>query len=1222
MLQKGERADMRYMQVALFAFVLQASLFGQGLTSLTGTVIDPAGAVIPGATIELTSVDTGINRQQTTDASGNYSFPQLPVGLYNITAKAPGFSAKTVNAVRLLVNTPVTQAIQLEVGATTETVSVTAEALQVNTQDASIGNSFGTKPILQLPFEGRNVVGLLSLQPGVTFAGENMNNSYRGGNVNGGKNDQANVTLDGVDVNDQQNRDPFTSVLRVTLDSVQEFRVVTTNANADQGRSSGAQIALVTKAGTNEMHGSAYWFLRNKATNANTFFNNQNGVELPKLNRNIGGASLGGPIKKNKLFFFGNYEGRRDRREDSVLRTIPSETLREGVVRYIRADGSVATLSPADMRTRIDPLGIGPNAAALNVLRSYPMPNDAAAGDGINTSGFRFNAPVSLDQNTYIAKLDFVPDSSGRHALFLRGNLQDDKLQEAPQFPGLAPNNTNLNNSKGLATGWTYTMGANKVNNFRYGLTRVGFEDTGASNQVFVSFRTIDLPVGSNRAFIRTTPTHTLSDDFSWQKGRHEMKFGFVARLIRNTRSNYGNSFPSASANASWLTGSGAQLNQPLTDIAAGARVAYRDAAMAVLGIVSQGNARYNYTKEGTALPVGAPVDRQFNSNEYELYVQDTFRATRALTVTYGLRWSLMPPIYEANGIQTVAEEPLDQFFATRVGAAELGAPQSIVNPVRYILKEQPGGRELYPFHKKNFAPRLALAYSPQGDGALSRFLFGGPGKTSIRAGWGMYYDLMGSGLITNYDASALGLSTALTNPSARLSMTTAPRFTTLNSIPQPDVLLLPPPPSGFPVTAPNAFAITNSLDDQLQMPYTMNMNFSIGREFGGGWFVQAAYVGRLSRRSLTSEDISMPINMRDPASGQTYFEAATQVAELARAKTPIAQVPRIPFWENIFPGLAAGGLTASQNAYDVYAANAPDYTYALYGMDVFCDPACSKFGPYAFYNRQFSYLRVLKSIGFGSYHAMQWTATKRFTSGDSVTFNYTMSKSMDYASRPENSTATNGVIINAFDRRQFRAVSDYDATHQANANWVYGLPFGKGRRLADRGGVLNAIVGGWQYAGLFRVSTGLPTSVGNGRFWPTNWNVTGYATPNGKPVTGTTKNAPAPPGGRPGVNLFPDPTAASKVFDFTLPGQAGSRNSIRGDGNFNVDMSLAKTFDMPYAESHKLQFRWEVFNVTNSVRFDPFATSADLSSLGSFGKYTDTLTLPRVMQFGLRYDF
>ncbi len=1206
--------------VGLLAFS-HASLFAQSVTSLAGVVTDPTGAVVPNAALELVNTDTNQKRDGKSDGNGNYSFPQIAPGTYNLSVKATGFSSKAVNGMRLLVNTPATINVALEVGQMTETVSITADSVQINTQDASLGNSFGTKPILQLPFEARNVAGLLSLQPGVTFAGANAPNSYRGGNVNGGKNDQANVTLDGVDVNDQQNRDPFTSVLRVTLDSVQEFRVVTTNANAEFGRSSGAQISLVTKGGTNEVHGSTYWFVRNKATNANSFFNNQNGVELAKLNRNIYGASLGGPLKKNRLFLFGNYEGRKDLREDSVLRTVPTASLREGNVRYIRTDGSIATLTPQDLRTRIDPLGIGPSQAALNVLRAYPLPNDPAAGDSINTSGFRFNAPIKLDWQTYIAKLDYALDSAGRHNMFVRGNLQDDKDTSAPQFPGQAPNNTNLSNTKGIAIGLVSVVRPNMVNNFRWGLTRVGIENSGVSLLPFTTFRTIDSLNGTNRPFIRTTPTHTIANDFSWTKGSHDIRVGGVIRVIRNSRSNYANSFPTASTNASWLTGSGNQLEAPLgTDIRPTARVAYRDATMAVLGVVSNGVARYNYNKDGSPLPVGAPVLRQFNAEEYEFYAQDTWKMTRSFTLTYGLRYSLMPPIYEANGIQTVAQESLSTFFDTRVGLAEVGAPQFLVNPVTYVLKEQPGGRDLYPFHKKNLAPRLAMAWSPQGDSGISKFLFGGPGKTSVRAGWGMYYDVMGAGLITNYDATALGLATSLQNPSARLTLSTAPRFTGLNSIPAS--VLPAPPPAGFPQVAPNLFSITNSLDDRLLPPYTMNLNFSAGREFKGGFFLQGSYVGRLSRRSLISEDISMPTNLKDPASGQTYFQAATALAQLANANTPVGSVGRLPFWENMYPGLANATLSATQRAYQRIAANAPDYSYALYEMDVLCSPSCSKYGPYSQYNRQFSYLRSLRSVGSGSYHAMQWTARKRFSQGDQLEFNYTWSKSIDLASRPENSTDTNGVIINAFDRRQFRAPSDYDTRHQWNANFVYGLPMGRGRKLLDQGGIVNAIAGGWQLSGLYRQSTGLPTSVGNGRFWPTNWNITGYATAVGNPVVGTTRNAPAPPGGTGGVNLFPNPSAAIDAFDYTLPGQAGGRNVIRGDGNFNLDLSLGKTFNMPWSEKHTLQFRWEVFNVTNSVRFDPFFTSADLGNLGSFGKYTDTLTLPRVMQFGLRYDF
>jgi hypothetical protein len=316
----------------VFLLMVSISLCGQALTSANGIVTDPSGAVMVGAKVVLTNVETGTRRETASDEAGRYQFPQVQPGAYRITASAAGFQDVAINDVRLLVNSPATVNIAFaKVGSVAETILVTAESAQLNTVDATIGNAFSSRPILQLPLEGRNVVGLLALQPGVAFIGENQTNS-RNGAVNGGKSDQANVTMDGVDVNDQQDRSTFTSVLRATLDSVQEFRVTTTNANADTGRSSGAQIALVTKSGTNDMHGSMYEFHRNTVTTANSFFNNLAGVARPKLIRNTFGASVGGPVKKNRLFYFFNYEGRRDAKQGSTDRVVPTADLRQGIV--------------------------------------------------------------------------------------------------------------------------------------------------------------------------------------------------------------------------------------------------------------------------------------------------------------------------------------------------------------------------------------------------------------------------------------------------------------------------------------------------------------------------------------------------------------------------------------------------------------------------------------------------------------------------------------------------------------------------------------------------------------------------------------------------------------------------------------------------------------------------------------------------------------------------
>jgi len=1224
---------MKKFSLNLCAFLLcTVPVWGQATTTLTGSVLDPSGAAIPNATITIENQGTKASREVVSDAQGLYAFYQVTPGPYRVIARSPGFSDVVVNDVRLLVSTPATVNITFEkVGTVATTVEVTADAVQVNTTDATLGNSVGTKPILQLPFEGRNIVGLLATQPGVTFTQDASVTTDRSGSVNGGRSDQANVTLDGVDVNDQQTRSAFTSAVRMPLDSVQEFRVTTTNANAEQGRSSGAQISLVTKSGTNDLHGSAYYYIRNKATNANSFLNNSAGVPLSKLNRNIYGASAGGPLKKNKLFLFGNWEGRQDRREDSILRTVPTQSLRNGELKYIRADNSIATLSPAQVRTQLDPLGIGPNSAALDLFRLYPLPNSTEIGDGLNTSGYRFNSPVRVRQNTYVAKLDY--QLNDKTNVFVRGNLQNDNDTSALQFPGSQPRFVNLDNSKGLAVGVTSTVRSNLILTFRYGFTRQGLENSGASFANQVSFRTLDDITPVTRSFRRFSPTNHLAGDFNYLRGSHNIQFGGSARKYNNDRVNYANSFFSITGNASWMVASGNPLNAPFTDMLPSFRVSFRDAAVMNLGLVTQVTSRYNYLPNAdgsvNAQAPGDGVPRNFAGEEFEWYVQDTWRATRHLTVTAGMRFGIFPPVYEVNGVQTSPNIPLSDWFATRVKNADNGLPAQFgLEPISYVLASK-GGRPLYDTIKQA-APRVAVAYSPAGRGGLSRFLFGSE-KSSIRAGWGMYYDLIGAGLIRGFDASALGLSTSLNNPSGRLTLTDTPgsanytpRFTGLNSV--PSALVSPAPPARFPVVQPNNFAITNSLDDKLTAPYTMNMNLSIAREFKDGLFIQMSYVGRQSRHTLTSEDLATPTNLKDPTSGQTYYEAASQLALLDRAKTPIANVPRLPFWENMWPGLANATRTATQGAYAVIQGAAPDYTYGLEQLDSFCEPSCSKYGRFAMYSPQYSYLRALRSVGMGYYNSFQMTVRKRFRNNDQVEFNYTFGKSIDLGSAAEDAAPNRNasVIITPYTRRQHRAVSDYDTTHIFNANWVYNIPVGKGRRFGSGiNSALDAVLGGWQLSGIYRQSSGFPTSVGNGRFWPTNYNLTGNATQIASVNVGTNKNAPRPTaGGQSGPNLFQDPSVAIAAFTNTLPGQLGNRNVLRGDGIFNVDTGLGKTFKMPYRESHTVQFRWEVFNLTNSVRFDPFNITLDLGNASAFGRYSGTLVGPRVMQFALRYEF
>lgn len=1206
-------------KVALLLVLAATLVFGQATTQVSGAVTDPSGAAVVGATVQVINLATGLSRDVVTDDSGVYTVLQLPPGDYRINVSATGFSRYSLERISLLVATPTTANIKLELGAVTETVSINAEAAQVNTVDASVGNAIGNKPVLQMPLNARNIVSLLALQPGVVYTGEpkklDSTTDSRSGAVNGGKSDQANVTLDGVDVNDQMDRQAFTSVLRMTPDAMQEFRVTTLNANADQGRSSGAQVALVTKSGTNEVHGSVYWYHRNTITTANNFFNNstvdpETGKSMPRdvLIRNNYGVSLGGPIKKNKMFLFGNWEGRRDAKSDPVMRSVPSMEMRQGIVQYRNVDGNVVQVTPQDIAMKLDSRGVNQNV--LKMLQEYPAPNTLGDADGLNVKGYRFSAPTPVRWNTYIAKADYILDSASKHSLFVRGNLQNDNEQQLPQFPGQQPSSVTLRNHKGMAVGLTSVFSPSLVSNFRWGLTRQGNESTGIAHFPVSYLRSIDNPIGVTRGFVSIIPVHTIAEDMNWVKGAHTVQFGGVARLTQNKRNSYQNSFSRAVSNASWLVDSGDGLNAPFTDMNEDDILFFRYAMSDVMGLLTQGEGVYNYKVDGTVLPQGAPVYRNFRGNEFEFYVQDTWRINRQLTITAGLRYSLMPPIYEADGQQVSPSIPIGDWFDMRGSLASQGKSQLGAGRIAFIPRDE-GGRSLYPFHKDNWAPRISVAYSPDA-------------KTSIRAGWGMFYDLFGSGLMRSFDSSAFGLSNSLDSPPAELTIGTAPRFTSFYEL--PDGLLPAAPEAKFPSTYPDLFSITNGLDDTLKAPYSMNLNFSVGRDLGNGWFVEGSYVGRLSRRSLVRRDAAMPTDMTDPKSGQTYFQAASILGKKALAGVKPAEMSeKVPFFENMFSGAATSTQTATQVAYTRFYNNAPDWTYALYQLDVSCTATkrCPDTGRYSFFSPQYSYLSVFSSVGGGNYHGAQFTAKKRFTNGDMLDFNYTWSKSTDLRSGAERLSWASSALWNPWQPGLSKGVSDYDTTHNFAMMGLYNLPVGRGKRFGTAlPKVLDAIIGGWQVSGFWRWSSGFPTSVYETGFWPTNWNNNVFALSTGQTAkTGTNKNMVSA-GGDSGPGMFADAAAARKLFTYELPGGIGNRNVLRGDGMFNIDLNVAKRFTMPYSESHSMQFRWETFNLTNTTRFDVATQSLDIGTSNTFGRYYDVLGDRRIMQFGLRYEF
>jgi hypothetical protein len=1315
-----------------------------GTTSLRGIVLDKSGAVVAGATVKLAEPSLGVQRATVSNSSGEYEFLSLQPGGYSLSVEAAGFRRQDQKNIQLLVNNPATVNVTLQVGSTTETVEVSAQSQTINTTDASIGVAFDENQVKQLPLESRNVPDLLSLQAGVVYTGNRSdiktNTDTRSGSVNGARSDQSNVTLDGIPVNPKGGY-AFQSVLPVTLDSVEEFRVTTSNANSDEGGAGGAQVALVTKSGTNNFHGAAYEYNRNSHFSANDYFLKSSQIQSGEpntpqfLNRNIFGGAVGGPIKKDRLFLFLNYEGFRDVEQQSVLRIVPTASLRDGVVFYAcdttaasvdpRCSASPSAkglsgqtynasfpyipgnpsqgaggygLTPAQL-TAMDPVNtlpgytgpVGPDPAVLSYFNTYPLPNDLSQGDGVNTAGYRFAAPTRNTKNWYIAKMDYNITLDGKQRVSLTGALANQDQANAPFLPGQGPETSVINFNKGLIANYSGVLTKTLINNFRYGFIRESIGTIGNTNQPWNEFRGIDQGINYSTQFQR--PIHSFWDDLNWTHGKHSWQFGFQASRIRNPTTSTTSSFSSGFTNAQWLDTSGlagrassplnpANNGLPTVDFG-GFGTNYDNAVTALFGMDVEVNAQYNYQRSGTPLAQGAPVTRNFAEDGYEMYAQDSWKIKSNVTLTLGLRYSLFSPPWETKGLEVTPTESLNTWFNNRGVGMNNGVP-SIDSPLVAFNFSGPangGTPGYYNWDYHNFGPRVAFAWSPGSDSGLLQSIFGGAGKSSVRAGFGIVYDRIGEGLLDTFDQQgSFGLSTSIPNAAASESVLSTPRITNMNTIPQLDNLggpiLVPAPAANFPEPfpsnpAPGSEAITWGLDNNIKTPYSYTLDLSVQRQLPSGFTLDIAYVGRLSHRLLAQEDVALPLDPFDKKAGIDYFTAATALAKIYRngVSTDQFNPNAVPasvqqYWQDITQPLAPGGAyqigpnspygsCSGQNsttspvvlAFDLLCANSLNESLSIYEMDTGGVPDANNpnnsyyyhlgnyTGPNVFYSPQYSSLYALRTVTNANYNALEVTLQHKMVHGIQFDFNYTYSKSIDVSSDAERVGSWGGLggaIINSWNPFSDRAASDFDLRHQFNTNFIWEVPFGRGRWIGhDVNRAADAIIGGWQLSGLVRWTSGFPVTVDNGGQYPTNYQLEGHADQLAPVATGTYYTGPNSNGvGNTAPNLFGNGVAAYQSFGYAFPGETGARNNLRGPGYFGADMGLAKRWKMPFSEKHSLQFRWEVFNVTNSVRFNVQSANGYVGgslangNSGNFGNFSGVLTNPRIMQFALRYEF
>ncbi|MFN2578648.1 MAG: TonB-dependent receptor [Pyrinomonadaceae bacterium] len=1258
-----------------------------GTSTVRGTVTDQQGNVVAGATVTLTNLATNTSRTTTSADVGIYTFEFVPPGDYKVEITATGFKKAVVNNVHALVSQSTAVDIKLEVGNVSETVTVAANAAEqlINREDATLGNAFVPKQITELPTNARSIPALLTLQAATT----------RDGYVAGSRADQSNVTLDGVDINETQTNsvganvqdDPLQSnlpnnntVLRLNAEAIQEFRVTTTNPNANQGHSGGAQISLVTRSGSNDWHGSAFELYRSKGLAANDFFNNRTGVPKPQLIRHSFGGGVGGPIVKDRAFFFYSYEGLRQLSQTSVVRTVPLASLGRGELRYRSSSGAIITLTTAQLNAAFPAVGMNPAAIAVfrDAASRYPA-NDFTTGDStanalLNTGGFRFNAVTPVTLNSHVGRFDV--NVTSKQQLFARVNVIYDLTGQAPQFPDTPAPNV-WSHPMGIAAGHTWTISNNLINRFTYGYTREAFSQQGDSAANGISFRFIYSPLAFSRTVTRITPVQTIADDLSWVKENHTFQFGGNVRIVRNHRVGFSNAFDNAIANPSFYSGgAGGSLSTPVSVFAtangiptftSADRAAVQNAVSALIGRFSQYTANFTFGADGSLLSSGSPTDRTFATEEYEPYVQDVWKFRSNLTFTLGLRYSLSRPIYETKGFEMKSNIPLSDLFDQRVAGAKAGTP---VNTLITFDRSGPknGRPSLYDWDKNNFQPRIAVAWSPAFKTGLLSSIFGKNSESQFRGGFAITNDQYGSALAVNFDlANAVGFVSNFTT-SANTFCTNnaacaAPLFTGFGQNVRPLPKVIVPAKLNFPNLQPadNSRRIETTLDSRLKAPINYSWNFTYERQLPKGLFIQASYIGRYANNLIANRDVMALNNLVDTKSGVDWYTAAGQLERLRAAGTAPGSIAQIPYFANLFPSNLAALINANYCGFTCVPTTVngqpTTQTQAVYLMTIGAlsfgndwtdtqDGLDTAIGANLFFHPQYGALATYSSIGHSRYNAGTISIRERLGTNLTMDLNYTLSHSLDDASGLQTGSGYGSLFIeNPIRQHDWYANSDFDVRHLINANAIWEMPFGRGRHfLTHANRMVDAVVGGWRMTGIFRWNSGFPISTPfDDARWATNWNAQSNAVRIKSFKSCPDRGGPAAP------KLFGcDPNGIYQSLRNALPGESGERNTLRLPGYVALDMGIAKKFKLPWGREggQTLELRLEAFNVTNTQRMgsltggrtgygvglDPAGEPAGCSGAACvttpltaptiWSNFNGIQGKPREMQFGAIYRF
>ena len=1250
------------------AIIVSAVVMAQvGTSRVTGVVSDKTGAVIAGAKVTLTNEGTGVSFTTLTSTSGTYFFDAVQVGTYTVTVEMAGFKRLIAKGNVLTIGTPLTVNVEMEVGGAQEQVEVVGSFERVQTSTSgNLGGLVDNKTLVDLPLGleagsgGRNPLIFLRLQPGVNVGA----NTGGATHVNGARDRAQNATLDGIDSNETSAGGSDFAPIRTNPDSLQEFRAITSNASAEFGRGSGAQVALVTKSGTNDFHGNLFYWYRGSGLAANEWENNLNtnaltGLAAPKpfLLQHQYGGSIGGPVLKNRTFFFFNFQGQRQTRNSTVTRTVFTPTAKQGIFRYLVGgqnrpagvtgavvDANGNALFPncsATVTTNCiagyniganDPRRLGLDPQMQQWFALQPAANNFAVGDGLNTAGFVFNVPRQDPQSDYVFKVDHKFNDF--HSAFVRFSWgKQDTVNDIgnggdPRFPGLAGTVDTVRKPTNWAANYRWVINDKMVNEFVLGQNRFTFSFFNPIvNQqplTLITNVTTDPYSYFGEGNGRTLDTYQVVDNFSWTKGSHLIKAGINLRYqvhidergsIAGQNAYPATNFSTAVNSVNAACASGTFGTTGTTGVVSGVeRFCLPGTGTATpLFINAVDLSRLNSTINDLLGRVGAitqgfvaspdlfsylPGGSLFLNDarypEYDWYVQDSWKVNRRLTIDYGIRWEGRFTPFARNRLFT-PNQPVT------VGAAPS-------NTLRWV------DNDLYKSDLDNWSPTFGFAWDPFGDG-----------KTSIRANYRLAYDrintfVISSSIYNSIPGITLGVSNSTFGQTGGAGGTGG---RLRDGVPS-----LVPPAGTRPVdrTQPAPFggagtAIT-VIDSSFRSPATNMWSLNIQRELGKSLLVDVSYLGRRATGLFGAYDANQIDIFRngflkgvnDVLAGTASAEATTVTqlftADTRRGTRTVPDYLRAQY--------------ASQLQLNSMAAIALDASRRVQGGRTLNDIA--GLGPFFFRPYpQFEQMNVIDSNDFSTYHALQLMVQRKFAKGLTFQGSYTFSKSLDTRSFDPaftvvgrgNAQSASSTPFNIYDRKLNYARSDFDQTHLFIGYAVWDLPFGKGQRWgAGAPPVIRQLIEGWNINGVLTMSSGRPFTVYSGSNQvsdvtqvPANCN--GCSKEMGK-VDKTASNF----GGVPGY------FTAEQIARFSQPaaGTIGNtgRNYFDGPNRFNLDAALLKKTSI--REGMNLELRFEFFNVTNTPTFGfPTATI----TAATFGRiFTGVISESRKVRIGAKLNF